>query len=58
MLILGDEQKTYTKKFYSDTGCSLEDLTRAMEDGDEWCVCVLERERERERESETEPSGF
>ena len=34
----------------TDTGCSLEDMPRAMEDRDKWCVCARERERERERD--------
>ena len=39
--------RTYRQQLCTDTGCSLEDLTRVMNDRDIW----RERERERERES-------
>ena len=43
----------YLQQLSTDSGYSVEDLLKAMDDRDEWCVCVCvcERERERERES-------
>ena len=41
--------RTYLQQLCSDTGCSLEDLPKVMNDRDEWWES--ERERERERES-------
>ena len=43
---VGRPARTYQQQFCSDTGCSLEDLPRVMDDRDRW----KERERERERE--------
>ena len=34
--------RTYLKQFCTDTGCSMEDLPRAMDDSDEWRERVTE----------------
>ena len=43
---VGRPTRTYLQQLCTDTGCSLEDLPKAMDD--------REREREREREKERE----
>ena len=43
--------KTYIDQLWEDTGCSLEDLPRAMNDKDVYIYIYIYRERERERES-------
>ena len=44
---IGWPARTYIYQLSADTGCSLEDLLKRMEEWDRW----RERERERERES-------
>ena len=51
---VGRPTRTYLQQLRTDTGCSLEDLSEAIEDRDKWREREREKERERERERERE----
>ena len=39
---VGRSTSTYLQQLFTDRGCSLEDLSEAVDDWDEWCVRVRE----------------
>ena len=55
---VGRPARTYQQQLRVDTGCSLEDLPEAMDDGDEWWKWEWEWKRERERESRRNPCSW